>query len=466
MSHIVITIACVLVATYQLFRVPRAWAFLVLFIALMPKLPLAAVPGNTTPVRIDDVVLALVLAWWARRFFMIRPPVRLKPDATNRNDTNRDATGRDVADPPASPATFFLLLYWGIAIACTLLGMAALTTGPLTGLLHAGRLVQYGLLYYFFYSAVSPGEFDRFVEVVRTALLLVCGIWLVQHWTHAPAAGPPTVWASLSPTFSASYDFGGYMMLATIFLYALWSAGGSRSPLTTIALVAGAIVTANSESRASLLGLALVVAIDVALRARWWAVVAMGAAAAAAPYVITSKKMLTLVHGVVSLATTFNLDVIRQAVATDPSLALRAKNWRLAIDHWLARPFLGDGLGGYLAYIRQYDMPGSPDGWYVRVLADTGVAGLVAFVILMAALLWMLARAARAIPRRTQPLPHAIVYGAALAVVATSVSAVLVDAFVSYKIMGMFWMVIAAGTRVAADGSEAGISLPAPPALV
>jgi hypothetical protein len=450
MAHFIILVACVAVSVYQLSRVPRAWAFLVLFIALMPKLPLAAVPGNTTPIRIDDVVLALVLLWWARTFFR----VRLKPDATNR----------DVTDPPPSPATFFLLLYWGVAIACTLIGMAALTIEPLTGVLHAGRLVQYGLLYYFFYSAVAPDEFGRFVEVVRTALLLVCGIWIVQHWTHAPAAGPATAWSSLSPTFSASYDFGGYMMLATIFMYAIWSAGGNRGLLTTVALIAGAIVTANSESRVSLLGLGLIVAIDVVSRARWWAVAAMGAAAAAAPYVVTSKKMLRLVHGVVSLATTFNVDVIRQAVAGDPSLALRAKNWRLAIDHWLARPFLGDGLGGYLAYVRQYDVPGSPDGWYVRVLADTGVAGFVAFVVLMAALLWMLVRAARAIPRGTQPLPRAIVYGAALAVVATSVSAVLVDAFVSYKIMGMFWMVIAAGTRVSADAWERGFSLPAPPA--
>jgi O-antigen ligase len=442
-SHALSIVGCLAVSTWQLSRVPRVWAFLVLFIALMPKVPLAVVPGNTTPIRVDDIVLALVLLWWARKLFMVRPQVRLKPST------------------PPSPATLFLLLYWGVAIACTLIGMAALTTGPLTGVMHAGRLVQYGLLYYFFYNGIAPDDLDRFVEVARTALLLICGIWLVQHWTHAPAAGPPTPWASLSPTFSASYDFGGYLMLSTILLYALWSVGGSRSLLTSIALAAGAVVTANSESRASLLGLALIVAIDVASRARLWAVLAMGAAAAAAPYLITSKKMLTLVHGVWSLATTFNPDVIRQAIATDPSLALRAKNWRLAIEHWLARPLFGDGLGGYLAYIRQYDLPASPDGWYVRVLADTGVMGFVAFAILMAALLWMLVRASR---RETRPLRRAIVYGAALAVVATSASAVLVDAFVSYKIMGMFWMVIAAGTRVSADAWQAAANPPAPPA--
>lgn len=460
MSHLLITAACVAVSAWQLWRVPRVWAFLVLFIALMPKVPLAAVLGNTTPIRIDDVVLAIVLIWWARTLFR----VRLKADATSTADRVR--LKLDATDSPPSPATFFLLLYWGIAIACTLIGMAALTTEPLTGVLHAGRLVQYGLLYYFFYSAIAPDEFGRLVEVARTAVLLLCAIWIVQHWTHAPAAGPPTPWATLYPTFSASYDFGGYMMLATILLYALWSAGGSRSLLTTLALVTGAIVTANSESRASLLGLALIVAIDLVWHARWRSLLAMGVAAVAAPYVIASNKMLTLVHGVTSFATTLNGNVIRQAIATDPSLALRAKNWRLAFEHWLARPLLGDGLGGYLAYVRQYDLPASPDGWYVRVLADTGVAGFVAFAVLMTALLWMLVRAARPTPHSAGPLPRALVYGAALAVVAMSASAVLVDVFVSYKIMGMFWMVIAAGTRVSADAWQAACHPPARPAPV
>jgi hypothetical protein len=46
------------------------------------------------------------------------------------------------------------------------------------------------------------------------------------------------------------------------------------------------------------------------------------------------------------------------------------------------------------------------------------------------------------------------VYAAALAVTAASVSALLVDTFVSYKIMGVFWTIVACGTRVAATGTD------------
>ena len=435
MTPVLLVLACAAVAAYQLWRVPRAWAFLLLFIALMPKVAIAAVPGNTTPIRVDDLVVGAALAAWLFG-------VRLKPDTTYEEPVYEE--------PPPSSATFFLALYWGVAAACTLVGIAALTTEPLTGMLHVGRLIEYGLLYYLFYSSIAPEELESFVEVVRTSLLLVFAIWIGQHWTHTPG-GAETPWATLYPTFSATYDFGGYVMLSTVLLYAVWTTGGDRSALTTVALAAAAYLTVNSESRASLLGLAAIVAIDVLLRARWWAALGLVALAAAAPYLIKSKKMLSLIGGVVALMTTFNLDVIRQAFANDLSLALRLRNWRLAFEHWLARPFFGDGLGGYLSYTRQYDLPASTDGWYVRVLADTGVIGLVAFLLLMSALVWVLAGRVRA---ETAPLRRAIVYAAALAVTAASVSALLVDTFVSYKIMGVFWTIVACGTRVAAAGTD------------
>jgi O-antigen ligase len=89
----------------------------------------------------------------------------------------------------------------------------------------------------------------------------------------------------------------------------------------------------------------------------------------------------------------------------------------------------------------------------VRVLADTGLIGLLAFGLLLAALLWTLLDAAR---REPQPRRRAIVYGAALAVVAASVSAVLVDVFVSYKIMGVFWMIAGIGARLEAERASTG----------
>jgi len=101
MAHTILFVACLAAAAYQLWRVPRLWAFLLLFIALMPKVSLASVPGNTTPVRIDDLVVGGLLLTW----LFGRRPV------------------------PASPATFFLLVYWYAAAVATLAGISAISTG-------------------------------------------------------------------------------------------------------------------------------------------------------------------------------------------------------------------------------------------------------------------------------------------------------------------------------------------------
>jgi hypothetical protein len=57
------------------------------------------------------------------------------------------------------------------------------------------------------------------------------------------------------------------------------------------------------------------------------------------------------------------------------------------------------------------------------------------------------------------------VYGAALGVIAMLVNALLIDSFVSYKIMGMFWMIVGVGTRVAAEGHAPVPVVDAAPAL-
>ena len=128
---------------------------------------------------------------------------------------------------------------------------------------------------------------------------------------------------------------------------------------------------------------------------------------------------------------------------------MRLRNWTLAIDRWSTHLFAGEGLGSYLRYTTQYNEPGTPDGWYIRLLAESGLLGLLAFMLLVGGLLWTLFRA---YVRETRPLHRAIVYGAALGVIAMLVNAFLIDSFVSYKIMGVFWMIVGVGTRIAVQG--------------
>jgi O-antigen ligase len=252
------------------------------------------------------------------------------------------------------------------------------------------------------------------------------------------------------PSFSASYDFGGYLMLSTLFLYALWSSRASRSAATVLSLAGGAcLLLFAADSRSSMIGMAFAIGLDLFLRLRWQVVVAVMAVGAAAPYLVNSEKMERTLNIITTIFTSMNTDTLREAFLNDPSIRMRLRNWSVAIERWSGHPIAGEGLGSYLQYTEQYNEPGTPDGWYIRLLAESGLIGLLAFMLLVGGLLWTLFSA---YIQETRPLPRAIVYGAALGVIAMLVNAFLIDSFVSYKIMGVFWMIVGVGTRVAVEG--------------
>ena len=409
----------------QLRRIPRFWAFLFLFVILFPKIALAAVPGNSTPLRVDDVVLGIVLGGWIIR----------------------EALAPRTRPAPASPLTPFLLLYLACAALSTLVGIGALRTSPATGALHFARFVEYTLLYYYFYRTIEPAELPAAAEVFLNTWLIVVVVWAVQHWTADTIASSPIDGSSYSPSFSATYDFGAYAMIATTFCYALWADRYERGAAITVGLIAGLYVVFNGDSRASLLGLAVAIAFDLFMRLRLKVAAGLVAVAAIVPYVISSEKMTRLFEVVGEFLSSGDIETIRRAFFNDPSIGIRLTNWQMALERWRQQPLIGDGLGAFLSYVKIYDQQGTPDGWYIRMLAEVGLVGLMAFVMTIGCLLWTLLTAYRTID---EPLPRAIVYAAALTVIATATDALLLDTFVSYKIMGVFWMVMAVGTQVAA----------------
>jgi len=423
-AHLWIAIAALTAAVLLLASVRRLWAFLFVFIILFPKVPLAVVPGNTTPLRVDDVVIGVIIAGWllARLF---RPRV---------------------STPPASGLTLPLVMYLAVALAATLIGIGRESTDASAGAFHFARLVEYALLYYLFFDIIRTDELATVVRVMAVTWLIVASVWLVQHWTfEGPLNGPLGNWGSYAPMFGATYDFGGYVMMTTLVLYAAFAYGGMRTPLVGVALAAGLLVALNGDSRASLLGLAAGVLLDVFLRLRLKVALAVVGLAAAAPFLLYASKMERLL----TVLGTADPRLISREFLSDPSISVRLRNWETALDRWVQSPLVGDGLGAYLKYVRIYDLPGTPDGWYVRVLAETGLLGLLAFAVLFGALAWMLLLAAR---REPHPLPYAITYGAVLVVAGACVNAFFIDTFVSFKMMGIFWMIMAVATRIEAEG--------------
>ncbi len=425
--RLVLLVLVLAAAVYQVARVRRFWAFLFVFIVLFPKIGLAAVPGNTTPIRIDDLVLGVVIGGW-----LIRGALTARRDAL-----------------PRSPVTPFLAGYLCCAAASTLLGVAALRITWTTAAAHFLRISEYILLYYYFYRAIDPAELGQFKDLFRNTWLIVAAIWIAQHFIGASVQVPDAIidQSSFAPSFSASYDFGGYAMIATVVCYGLCTDSRTRDWLVTAGMLSGLYIVFNGDSRAAFLGLTTAIVFDMLLRLRVRVAIGLLAVAAVLPYLTSSEKMARLLDLFGQVVTSMDVATMQRAFFDDPSIGIRLQNWQVALEHWRASPLFGDGLGAFLAYVRIYDQQGTPDGWYIRMLAEVGLVGLLAFVLMIGCLLWVLLTAYREIE---EPLQRAIVYASALTVIATATDALLLDTFVSYKIMGVFWMVMAVGTHIAA----------------
>jgi O-antigen ligase len=93
---------------------------------------------------------------------------------------------------------------------------------------------------------------------------------------------------------------------------------------------------------------------------------------------------------------------VAQAEVTDASFATveRLAHWAAAGSMWSQRPWLGQGPGHYEIAYAAHRLPrwpaplGHAHNDYLQALAETGLLGLLAWLALLAALLWTCARAA------------------------------------------------------------------------
>jgi putative inorganic carbon (HCO3(-)) transporter len=94
---------------------------------------------------------------------------------------------------------------------------------------------------------------------------------------------------------------------------------------------------------------------------------------------------------------------IRSIEVTDANYASleRLAFWQAALDMWGDHPWLGVGFGNYQVAYADYALPkwreglGHAHNYYLNVAAETGLIGLVSYLVLWGAALWQTAKAIR-----------------------------------------------------------------------
>jgi O-antigen ligase len=190
-----------------------------------------------------------------------------------------------------------------------------------------------------------------------------------------------------------------------------WLAGGAAAIIGMAAYFA--------RSRGALLGLAVAVAVVALVRLRLDRIVAIAGGILAlflgvAWYAhLLPQSIQTRVNGLVAIDTA---SLCRPPVSANFSTLERLAQWAAGINMFLAHPVLGVGAGNYSEAYPQYSVVCWPDSlghahnYYINAAAETGVIGLVAFLALTVAMVFVGWRATQAMLRS-----DASGYGLALA---------------------------------------------------
>lgn len=256
-----------------------------------------------------------------------------------------------------------------------------------------------------------------FIRTERQALWLAWGViaggvaeallGCYQAVFATGALGPGGASIRVFGTFDQPNPYGGYLNLALPVALALallardprmrWVAGGAS------ALLLFALYLANS--RGALLGLVAAVIVIVAAGwrlERWTALAALVGAPVVAVAWFTHLIPLRIQNSLLSQFRVNDVSLTGQINDANFSTIERLAHWVAGIHMFQAHPVLGVGAGNYGAAYQQYKVPGWEESlthahnYYINVAAETGILGLLTFLAVVAAALYLAWRATRA----------------------------------------------------------------------
>ncbi|OGO06273.1 MAG: hypothetical protein A2Y73_02995 [Chloroflexi bacterium RBG_13_56_8] len=314
-----------------------------------------------------------------------------------------------------SPLTFPLLLY---------LGTVVVSLWPARDLIPAVKELAKWLEFLVLYSFVAS-QMKRAALRPLLGALLVAGILqgAVGIYQFLRGVGPEAFllmgrYLRAYGTFQQPNPFGGFMGLTLPLAYGIvlttWREArvarrrGAWGPavLWCLAILASGVTSASlimSGSRGALLGLvggAVLVSLALGRRA-WPIIVVVGAVALVALGTLPGISDL-LVGRVLDTAQYLQVEDLASVEITDENFAVieRLAHWQAAWRMFSLKPWLGVGIGQYAAVYPQVSLPrwadplGHAHNYYLNTLAEGGLVGLAAYLLLFLAALAMSWRAA------------------------------------------------------------------------
>jgi O-Antigen ligase len=324
-----------------------------------------------------------------------------------------------------------IMFYIAAAGLATLIGVLGGRVKPLTGFFYWLKYYEYVFLYFMVVSAVTTKEETRGLVIVSLVTCCLVSLFAIAQIPGGERASAPFEGEQGEPN-----TLGGYLVFMLAIVVGLLLTNGvvtNRLPLLLL-LAAGTVGLAATLSRASFLAAGVVIlGVIVFVAPRRPILVSMvllGVLSAPlwAPHAVKERVLYTFTQaeeeGQMHLGT----------LTIDTSTSDRLRSWHDSFQIWQKFPLWGTGITGG-PFI---------DAMYPRVLTETGMLGLVTFLVLIGSIFRMSMASYRL---ATDEFSRGLALGFLLGFLALLVHAIGSNTFLIVRIMEPFWLFAALVVR-------------------
>jgi O-antigen ligase len=360
--------------------------------------------GRGVTLRTEDFVLIVIgLSWLAKT-----------------------AVNKELSLIARTPLNWPIVTYIAVNLVATMVGYMTGTISSWSGYFYVLKYVEYFVIYY---MAVNNLRDREHAWRLVTAAFITAAIVSVMGLAQVPSG--ERVSAPFEGEVGEPNTFGGYLLfMLAIAAGMAFETRDLRRRVQCLALFGlMAVPFFFTLSRASYLGVIpafLVIAWLTTRRRFIVGLILFGLVASPALLFVAPKSVKDRVS--YTFKEERGAETVRVGkVGFDPSTSARLMSFKTAFEGFAHRPILGYGVTGF----------GFMDAQYARVLAETGLVGLAAFVWLIAAV-WR--HAHTVLTTRIDPEERGLVLGFLAGFAGLLAHALGSNTFIIVRIMEPFWL--------------------------
>jgi O-Antigen ligase len=386
--------------------VPAALYLLIFSMLLSPEIAVGRVEGRGVGVRelsfrLDDVFLVIIGFGWLVKTVVYRELGLFRETPLNR------------------PIAAYMI----VCVVATLVGVLAGRVQPVTGFFFVLKYFEYFFVYFMVVNHVTSKQ--QVVGLVTA--LLVTGFIISLYAIYQIPSGQRAT-APFEGEVGEPNTLGGYL----VFLLAIVTGlliHMKTGPIRVVLLVLGGcglLALMATLSRSSYLaGAVLVLAVGASQWRKPRVLVLLLLAMAILP-LFAPDNVKTRINETF-FGRQYGGEIQVGMVGLDLSTSERLRSWAYVLQDWVHNPILGRGITGYAW----------ADAQYVKIIGETGLAGLLCFIVITARL-WLSTR--RIYATEDDPFAKGLALGVWLGLVAMLAHAVGANTFIIIRIMEPFWL--------------------------